>query len=111
MATSGVYDTTGKSKASCTGQGVAWGARNCGQPSRCLREGWLKRQQQGWEFTDVSKQLDAMRDADNTKSTPHGCTEIIILYVKAECSQTLVAGIATNAEIDSQPQMFLARQI
>lgn len=51
--------------------------------------------------SDVSKQLDAERDAGNTKSTPRGCTEIIILYVKAECSQMLVAGIATNAEIDS----------
>lgn len=51
-----------------------------------------------------------MRDADNTKSAPHGCTEIIILYVKAECSQMLVAGIATNAEIDSQRHISLARQ-
>lgn len=60
--------------------------------------------------SDVSKQFAAMRDADNTKSTPRGCTEIIILYVKAECSQMLVAGIATNAEIDFQRHIFLARQ-
>lgn len=60
--------------------------------------------------SDVSKKFAALRDADNTESTPHGCTEIIILYVKAECSQMLVAGIATNAEIDSQRHIFLARQ-
>lgn len=60
--------------------------------------------------SDVSKQFAAMRDADNTEGTPHRCTEIIILYVKAECSQMLVAGIATNAEIDSQRHIFVARQ-
>lgn len=56
VATLDVYDMSGKSEASCTGQGVAWGARNCGQHSRRLREGCFKRQQQGW----VLRRLEAV---------------------------------------------------
>ena len=96
-------------EATCTGQGDSWGARNCGQRSHanCKRAGLSVSSRAG--ISDVSNQFAGMRDADNTQSTPHGCTEIIILDVKVDRSQTLMAGIATNAKNDSQPRICLAR--